>query len=202
MKITAIKAQVKHPDRVSIYVDDVYSFSLTHNQLLDEHIHSGLEIDEDQLTKLKERSDYGKQLERVLRYVLIRPHSQHEIELYLRRKKVDEAVRLEILRYLQEHRYIDDHAFAHSWVRYRMANKQMSRRALMGELRGKGVSDQDVQDVLAEESFDETDTLKELVTKKRQQGRYQDQQKLTSYLARRGFSYSDIQEALGEDQTF
>ena len=35
MKITAIKAQVKNPERVSIFVDDKYSFSLSLDELVE-----------------------------------------------------------------------------------------------------------------------------------------------------------------------
>ena len=46
MTITKISAQVKNPDRVSIYIDGVYSLSLNLDQLLVEKLKFGLELDE------------------------------------------------------------------------------------------------------------------------------------------------------------
>src|SRR5437868_6845591 len=87
MKITAIKAQVKNTERISIYVDEKYSFSLGYNQLLDQKLHVGLEVDEARIAELKHISDFGKAYERALNYVMIRPRSVREVQDYARRKK-------------------------------------------------------------------------------------------------------------------
>src|SRR5690348_4752146 len=87
MKITAIKAQVKNPDRVSVYVDEKYAFSLGYGQVLDFKIHAGLELDDARLSELKHASDLGKAYERALNYVMIRPRSLREMQDYCRRKK-------------------------------------------------------------------------------------------------------------------
>lgn len=75
MKITAIKAQVKNPERVSIYVDEKYAFSLNHAQLLDLKIRIGLELDDAHLAELKKASELGKAYERALIFSMIRPRS-------------------------------------------------------------------------------------------------------------------------------
>ncbi|HKX24619.1 MAG TPA: hypothetical protein VJM46_05260, partial [Candidatus Saccharimonadales bacterium] len=83
MRITAIKAQVKNTERVSVYLDGKYSFSLTQNQLLELKIHSGMDLTEQELEDLKKASDYGKLLERSMNYVMIRPRSIRELRDYL-----------------------------------------------------------------------------------------------------------------------
>jgi len=45
MKITAIKQQVKNPERVSVFIDGKYEFSLTLDEVLKEKIKIGLELD-------------------------------------------------------------------------------------------------------------------------------------------------------------
>lgn len=42
MKITALKAQIKNPERVSVFVDGKYSFSLTINEVIDQKIKKDL----------------------------------------------------------------------------------------------------------------------------------------------------------------
>jgi SOS response regulatory protein OraA/RecX len=56
-----------------------------------------------------------------------------------------------------------------------------------------------INQVLAEDKTDERQTLRDLVQKKR--SRYPDPQKFMQYLARQGFSYSDISSVLAEEDT-
>lgn len=199
MKITAIKAQVKNSDRVSVYVDEKYALSLTYNQLLDQKIHAGLEVDQARLDTLKHTSDLGKAYERAMMYALLRPRSIREIQDYCRRKKwAPEDCRI-IIDKLIAKRYVDDRAFAKSWVENRAFNKATSRRKLMLELKQKGVSDDIIQETMAEGPYNETAALSGLVAKKRKLARYKsDDQKLVQYLARQGFGFDDIKRALAQ----
>lgn len=196
MKITAIKAQIRNPERVSIYIDDKYSFSLTQSQLLEHKIHSGLELGEEELAKLKYASDYGKTLERVMNYIMIRPRSVREVRDYLWRKKVESELADTVVQYLENRAYLNDANFAKSWVRARQLTKPVSKRRLVAELRQKGVVGEYIERAFVQEAYDEHDALRQIIAKKRKQIRYQDNTKLMQYLARQGFSYEVIKEAL------
>lgn len=197
MKITALKAQVKNPERVSVYVDGKYSFSVGVNQVLDQRLHSGLELSETRLAELKHISEFGKAYERALMYVMLRPRSRREVQDYARRKKWNPEDTQAIIEKLVTKRYLDDRSFARSWVESRALNKKISRRKLVMELKQKGVSDDIITDVLENSSFDETDSLHKLIEKKRKLARYSgDDQKLMRYLASQGFSFDDIKTAL------
>jgi regulatory protein len=196
MRITAIKAQIRNTERVSIYIDGKYSFSLTQTQLLEEKLHSGKEIDEQQLAKLKYASDWGKTLERVMNYIMIRPRSIREVRDYLWRKETVPELAESVLQRLLGRGYLNDAAFAKSWVRSRQLTKPVSKRRLVAELRQKGLAQDLIETAFVDESYDETIALQEIIVKKRKQARYQDEQKLMAYLARQGFSYDVIKGAI------
>lgn len=203
MKITAIKAQVKNQDRVSIFVDGAYSFSLTHSQLLDQKIFVGKEITDSELAQLKQASDYGKLLERAMNYVMIRPRSVREVRDYLWRKQAAPDVSERIQHYLQLRGYVNDESFTKSWIRARQLTKPVSKKRLIAELRKKGVSQDVITQALNAEDenadgYNETTALHEILVKKRKLARYQDEQKLIAYLARQGFSFEAIKNALAE----
>lgn len=199
MKITAIKAQIKNTERVSVYLDGKYSFSLTQSQLLEHKLHSGMELSEADLEKLQKASDYGKLLERVLNYVMIRPRSIREVRDYLWRKKADPDIGESIIQRLQARGYLGDAAFAKSWVRSRQLTKPISKRRLQAELIQKGVASELIEQAISGDSeYDELEALREIIAKKRKQSRYQDEQKLMQYLARQGFSYDVIKSTLSE----
>lgn len=196
MKITAIQAQVKRAARYSIFVDEKYAFSLSESALLDQKIVVGQEISSGQLQVFKDVSKFDKAYNLVLAYVARRPRSEWELQDYFRRKDIDEEAGGQILARLKDFGYVDDRAFARSWVESRRLLKPISRRRLMLELRQKHVADDIIRSVLEEDETTDRDTLRELIVRKRKQTRYQDDQKLMQYLARQGYSYDDIKNAL------
>ena len=200
MTITAVKAQVKNSERVSVYIDGKYVFSLNHAQLLEQKLRSGLEVDEQRVVELKKISDFGKMYERALNFVMIRPRSRRELEDYCRRKKWESAEFAAVLERLEKRGYINDRTFAKAWVESRRLTKAMSARRLRLELKQKGITDEIVNQVFAESEFDEGDALKAMIVKKRRLARYQDEQKLMQYLARQGFSFDDIKNALDDTE--
>jgi len=198
MKITAIKAQVKNADRVSVYVDDTYAFSLNHNQLLEQKLRSGLELDEARLAELKAASEAGKLYDRLLRYVLVRPRSHREVEQYCRRKQYDLDQCQQIMERLEARGYLNDETFARAWIESRSLTKAVSERRLRLELKQKGVRDEIVSRVLAASSYNQESALQTLIAKKKRQARYQDTDRLIRYLIGQGFSYDDVRAAMGE----
>lgn len=196
MKITAIKQQSKRTDRYSVYVDDKYAFSLSESQLASTGIHSGLEIDGSSLDEYKQESDIGKWFDRLLNLFSYRARSEWEVRDYLRRKQVDQAQADELVKRLTKLGYINDETFARMWVENRRLSKLTSRRKLRSELQAKRISGNIIDTVLREdtEQTNEQNTLAELIAKKR--ARYSDDTKLMQYLARQGFNYDDIKQAL------
>lgn len=198
MKITDIKQQVKRSDRYSIYIDGRYELSFGANELLNSGLYLGQEISREELDQLKDKAVLDKAYDRALNYVYLRPRSEWELRQYLKRKEVPPALLEIILNKLSISGYVDDSKFAEAWVRNRRLLKAISQRRLSQELRAKRVSDEVVRAVLSEDETDEREVLAQLVAKKRQQTRYQDDLKLMQYLARQGYSYDDIKSVISQ----
>lgn len=201
MKITAIKAQVKSESRVSIFLDGKYSFSLNLDQLLEQKLKKGLELDDSQIKFFKKLSDEGKLKQRSLEWLMGRPHSIREFRDYLYKKQADKDLIEALVEEFIAKGYLDDSTFA-KWFAEGRRRKNKSARAISSELFSKGVASSNVQKAMSElEENDETkksenEALIALINKIRNRSRYQDQQKLTAYLISKGFKYSDIKEAL------
>jgi len=197
MKITKIAQQQKSHDRYSIYVDEKYSFSLSETALLDSRLHSGQELTREQIADYKQLSQDDKLYNRALNYVALRPRSVWEMEFYLKRKDSPAPLIEQITNKLQRLGLLDDKKFAEAFVHDRRLLRSASTRKLQLELRKKHVPQSVIEQVLREDETDELTMLQELVAKKRQQSKYrEDNLKLMQYLARQGFSYSDIKDAL------
>lgn len=215
MIITAITAQQKDKNRINVMVDGKYRFSLDIFQYADLGIKVGKDYTEAELIELETESQFGKVYARALEYCLMRPHSAKEMRDYLYRKTRDtmtktktgelksrpgvpEAITKRVFDRLVEKKYIDDEKFARFWIENRNLRKGTSKRKLQAELRAKGVDGSIIERLLADSERRDDDEIMKIIAKKR--NRYPDDQKLMQYLARQGFSYDDIKQALSRDQ--
>lgn len=196
MKITDIKQQLKNQSRYSVYVDGRYACSFSDSELLKLGLHTGQELSDSELERLKRDSKSDKAYMSVLSLIARRPRSESEIKNYLARKQYDQEVSRQILSRLAELGYINDLDFARRWIDSRKLLKPTSKRKLVQELKQKGVKDDVIEQALYEEPVDDLTALKQLIERKRKQPKYRDELKLKQYLYRQGFNYQDIKQAL------
>lgn len=200
LKITAIKQQEKRKDRYSVFVNDIYAFSLSETALLQAQIATGQELDKPQLKAFKQLSADDKAYGNALRYSAMRLRSEWEMQQYFRRKEVAAPTAETIMIKLRELRLLDDAQFARSWVANRRILKPTSRRRLAQELQQKRIASSIIDEVLATDRYetDELAVLRGLAERKAQ--RYPDKTKFMQYLARQGYQYNDIKVVLEEDR--
>lgn len=199
MKITKIQPAVKTAGRYNIFVDGKYSFSLDENQLLDQKLTVGTDIQDSQLKQLKGESEFGKAYGRALELILSRPRSEKEMKEYAWRKKWDEELSNRVLGKLRDKGYLDDEKFAQFWLRARTGGKPRSKRKISAELAQKGIKRETADKVLNDYDDDhEISALRKLVDKKR--SKYASEQKFIAYLAGQGYRFDQIKEVLSEDR--
>lgn len=196
-KITDLKQGVRNPDRVNVYVDGRFSFSLDISQVVDFGIKIGLEVTDEQVAEFKRASEFGKLYQRALEWVLVRPRSIRETNDYLYKKifekKLDKNYIDRIIEKLKDKKYLDDHKFAEYYVENRFVKKGVSLKRLKMELMKKGVSKEIIEEVLADSDRNDEEELKKIIAKKR--AKYDDE-KLTAYLVRQGFQYDLVRESV------
>lgn len=215
MKITSISVQAKNKDRVNISVDGKYRFSLDIFQVGELGIKVGKEYSDEELSAFETESQFGNLYGRALEYTLMRPHSAKEIRDHLWRKTrdtkrrnqktgeivtkegVNQAIADRVYARLLEKGYIDDEKFTRFWVENRNQVKGTSLRKLTAELRAKGVEQSIIANALENSERSDQDELRKIIAKKR---RKYDDEKLMQYLARQGFRYDDIKQALASDE--
>ena len=215
LTVTALSPQVCDSDRVNVYIDGRYDFSLDISQVVDLGIKAGQVLSIEELAGLRQESEFGKLYARALEYALMRPRSSSELHNYLYRKTLarkyknrktgklaerpgaTKTVAERVFMKLQARGYVDDQKFANWWVENRHQTKGASIRKLRSELTAKGVENTIIESAIAESSRSDASELAKIIAKKRQ--RYADEQKLMQYLARQGFGYDDIKRALASD---
>ena len=96
LKITKLSPAVRSENRVNVFVNDKFSFSLDVAQVVDFKLKVNQIITEADLKKCQRASEFGKLYQRSLEWVLSRPHSIKETRdyLYRRQKKREQQNRL------------------------------------------------------------------------------------------------------------
>jgi regulatory protein len=197
--ITAIEPQKKNPRRVSVYLDGEFAFGLEH--ITAAWLRVGQELSDEKIAALQAEDARETTYQKALHFLSYRPRSSQEVRQNLSKRGCDEALVEETLSRLQRAGLVNDQEFARLWVENRSMFRPRSKSALRMELRRKGLSDGIIQSVLDESVDDEALAFE---SARKQARRYaglewpEFRQKLGSFLARRGFSYSTIAPVVSE----
>jgi regulatory protein len=196
MKITAIKQQVKNPERVSIFVDNKYEFSLSLDELVKYKLKNNDELSAAAVKKYKKISADGKLRARALEWLMNRPHSEREFRDYLYRKKVEPEQIDSLVGEFTQKAYLDNVKFA-AWFTELQARRGKSDRAIKAELFKKGIGRELADQAVPENAGEEEARLKAMIEKKSRLSRYKnDPQKLAKYLTSQGFSWQAVKDEL------
>lgn len=218
-RITDIKQAVKNENRVNVFVNGKYSFSLDISQLVDFHLKKGQVISAEQLVEYKKASEFGKMYQRTLEWVLTRPRSVRETRDYLRRKllqkfrgpfatngeRVSEARPVttgeseRVREKLQEFsskiisRLVDKgYLDDRRFAEYYVENRFVKKGISQKRLKMELMKKGVPNEIIAEvlDGRNDEEEILKMITKKR--AKYDDE-KLTAYLCRQGFPYELVQ---------
>ncbi|RKY36896.1 MAG: regulatory protein RecX [Candidatus Omnitrophota bacterium] len=137
----------------------------------------------------------------LLRY---RPRSYKELVQRLEKKGYRGEEIENTMQKLGESGLVDDREFCKFWINYRLNYNPRSRKFLEMELKRKGVDEEIISEVLSQiPDFKERDIISELVEHRMRSLRgvkdpVVKKRRIYTYLARRGFSYSQIREAVSQ----
>lgn len=187
--ITKLEIQKKHKDRVNIYLDGVYSFSVSINAAA--RLCKGQVLDGEKIRRLKSEDETARAYSVALRFLGFRARSCAEMKKHLSEKKFPKEVVEKTISRLLKEKYLDDRDFSRQWLESRSRFNPKSAYAISYELKNKGIEESVIGDAL--EGFNEFDAALRAVDKKRRQWEKLDREKLKkklfNFLGNRGFSY-------------
>jgi regulatory protein len=196
--VTALEIQKRNKERVNVYLDNEYAFSL--DIMAAAQLRKGQELDDNEIADLRDQDDVTRAVDRAVRFLSYRPRSITEVRRNLAEKKVDDVVIDATIERLKNLGYLDDRSFAAYWVENRDQFKPLSERALRYELRQKGIADSIIKGVL--DDLDEAGAAYRAAQGQVRRHRHKTQDefrtKISAFLQRRGFGYDVIREAVDQ----
>lgn len=197
MVVTAVKPSKKH--LVSVSFENGEEVLLDRDVAEDFALCSDMEISEEKLTELKEKSDYTRAKSRALWYLDTADYTSRALYDKLIRAGFEKKASAEAIAKLTELGIVDDRRYAEHFAD-RCERQNMSKRGTFAKMMEKGVPKNIAEEILSERDVDEVAQIKALINKKyrTKMGREEDVPKVYAALVRRGFSYSAVRQAMNE----
>jgi regulatory protein len=188
--ITAIERQ-KRRRRADVCLDGEPAFSLGLDLIAERGLMAGMTLSPAQRRDLEAEDGRRGAVQAALRLLAMNPRSERELSLGLRKRGFrHDAVEAGVTR-MKELGYVDDAAFARSWVEARQSAAPRSRRFVLFELGRKGVEREAA--VAAVEGLSDEAAAYEAAQRRLRALRGLDhatfQRRLGAFLAGRGFGY-------------
>ncbi len=188
--ITAIEKQKRRP-RADVYLDGAFALTLRLDVVVMSGLATGDELSDARRRKIEAEGQRLDTTEAALRLLAMQPRSEKDLRDRLKRRSFRTVAIDAAIARMRELGYLDDAAFARSWVEARQASTPRSRRALAFELGRKGVDRDAVDEAVAPLSDPDAayDAAQRRLRSLRNLDRATFTRRLGSFLASRGFGY-------------
>ncbi len=194
MIITHSKGRGK---KIHLLIDDEYQITTDIDFWAENFIKDGTEIDDDEWQELVDKINYKKAVNKCFDLLSRRDHSVKELKTKLLRT-VDEDNAQRAIDRMLELGYLDDEKYAQNLLKHLIEDKKMSRAFIKQEMFKRGVSSDIVSNLLEDIEIDNVSSVVDLILTKYSTKINQENgvEKVIAALMRKGFSYSDIKEAI------
>ena len=192
--ITKIECGNRNKNRVNIYIDEEYAFSVDMEIVYKEGLKVKDSVDYDKLKKIIEEDNYIKCKNAAIKIIERSYKSEKEIKDKLLKKEFDNNTVNRTLSFLKEYNLIDDEKLVSMYVKDRLRNQ--GEKKIKYSLMQKGVNEELIYRELNKINNDDLEDIaynlalkKYEVLSKRENDKYKLYQKLTRYLMCRGYGY-------------
>ncbi|HQV70392.1 MAG TPA: regulatory protein RecX [Thermoflexales bacterium] len=183
---------------MAVHLDGEFAFGLALIHAL--WLKIGQTLTDAQIEELKAADTLEKARVRAVDFIGYRPRSVAEVRRRLTRAGVDEENIAQIVANLRDAGLLDDASFSKEWVESRLRSAPKSRRMMAWELRQKGVAQGVIDETLQAADVDDAQTAQDMARRRLPRLASADaltkKRKLSEYLARNGFDYAIISEAV------
>jgi len=196
MVIQELKPSKRVAGRWLAVLEDGSILRIGENEVVCFSLYTGRELSEEEAEALQASARRSGWKEKALALLTRKPQSRKELERKLREWEAGPEEAAEICDRLEELGYLDDGAYAAQVVRY-YAAKGYGEKKLRDELYRRGVP-RDLWEDALDQAVDPAEAIEAFIAKKLA-GKSPDRkelQKVSDALARRGYHWSDISEAL------
>lgn len=201
MLITAIEPRRKALS--AVYIDGEFAMKLDTMTLCENYIKEGIEIDDEQLRLLIEKSDTRRAKEKALYLISYRDHSKKELQDKIKRTCSAEAAEAAAQK-MEDLGLVDDEHFARRYAAELLRRKHMAPKGIAYKLREKGIAKELIDCIIEEMDIDIVQEIKIIIEKKYPQAAADEKiyRRAVAYLQRMGYQWGDIKTAIDRESPY
>ena len=199
--ITKIEAQKRNKERVNIYIDEDYAFSLSAELVYKEGLVAKMEVDSERLSKIATEEGFLKCKEAALRTIERTYKTEKEMRDKLILKEFDINLIDRTLEFLKEYNLLNDENYVKMYVKDKI--KSEGQNKIKYALMRKGINEELIREEIAKfNDGSQKEAAYDLAVKKynllakREDDKYKISQKLYRFLTTRGYDYSVVSEVV------
>lgn len=190
--------------KVRVHLDGEAAFVLYKGELRTYQIKENSQITDDTYQKIMQEVLSKRAKSRCMHLLQTRDYTRKKLSDKLKQGEYPESIIAEALEYLTSYGYLDDTRYARNYISYHIQDR--SRKKIEMDLIKKGISRTDIQNVfheLMEEGLEDNEEplIQKLLIKKHfstAEASLQEQQKMISFLLRKGFSMDKIRQVFNQ----
>lgn len=199
--ITKIEVQKRNKERVNIYIDNEYSFSISAELVYKEGLKINEKIDLEKIKIIAKEDNYLKCKNIALRIVEKTYKSEKELKDKLLLKGYDEASINKTLNFLKEYNFLNDLNYVKMYVKDK--TRLQGKNKIKYDLIKKGINDTLIEEEISNINEDEEKDIaynmalkKYNILLKRENDKYKLSQKLYRFLLSKGYNYDIVSQAV------
>ena len=199
--ITKIEVVKRNKERVNIYIDEEYAFSISAELIYKENIKVKDKIDVDSLKKLADEDNYIKCKNTALKTIERTYKSEKELAQKLALKGYDDHIINRTINFMKEYNLLNDNNYATMYVKDKSRN--IGKKKIKYSLLQKGIDEEIIESELEKINNDEVKAIvyemalkKYKVFSKRENDNYKLTQKLYRFLMGKGYDYDLIKDVV------
>lgn len=199
--ITKIEVGKRNKERVNIYIDEEYAFSISAELIYKENIKVKDKIDVDSLKKLADEDNYIKCKNTALKTIERTYKSEKELAQKLALKGYDDHIINRTINFMKEYNLLNDNNYATMYVKDKSRN--IGKKKIKYSLLQKGIDEEIIESELEKINNDEVKAIvyeialkKYKVFSKRENDNYKLTQKLYRFLMGKGYDYDLIKDVV------
>jgi regulatory protein len=201
MEITSVERNKRYKNRLSVYIDNNYSFSISEEDYICLNLYEKKEITQEELDNIKNNLIFRKAKSSALRYITSKLRSEKEVCTKLSQNGYTDDIIEKVVGELKSIGYINDELYAQKYIYDRSKLKPKSKKMLQFELKNRGISDEIIEGSLAEWKVDDSTLAESLIRRKFGKYNLNDEKivrRVYAFLQHRGFSFEIINGALNK----
>lgn len=203
--VSRLVRQQRNPERVSVFIDDAFAFGVHEDLVIEFGLYKGQPLDVATQQQIVEADSGRAAMQTALDYLGYRARTEREVRRKLAGRDFGEAVIERTVARLVELDYLDDAAYARSYIEARFRNRGYGPQRLRTDLMRRGVA-RTLIDAALEALVEDDDVLEAARTHAARRwprlaaetDPRKRRRKLSDFLLRRGFSFDTIRRVVDE----